>query len=413
MKGNSFLNLMPVDEALDVFSGFQRVQGQERVPLGESVGRVTADSVSSPEAIPQFARSLMDGYAVRSSDVASARETSPVFLEVVGSVTMGAASDVVPGPGQAVAIPTGAMMPDGCDTVVMVEHTRELADGRIEVLKTSAPGQHVLRTGNDFSKDQTLLGQGHRICELDLGALAACGVSEIQVVPKPRVAILSTGDELVDLKESPSAGQVRDTNALTLAAQLQRVGATAIVKGRVRDEYEKLLRATSSACSDADMVLLSGGSSVGARDHTAGVLRELSGKDLLLEGVAISPGKPTLLANIGGVPVFGLPGHPVSSFVVMHALVSPLVRILAGDNEVPLTSYIEGRLRYNARAAPGRETWVRVLVEKDEHGQYSVLPIHGESAVYSSLLQCNGLLRIPANTEGYAKDQMVTVEVLR
>ncbi len=411
--GQSFLNLMPVDEALGIFEQFHAVSRLEKVPLGKSVGRVTAKAIQSPESIPPFSRALMDGYAVRASDVASARETSPVFLEVTGAVTMGSEARLVPGSGQAVSIPTGAMLPEACDTVVMVEHTRELPDGRIEVLKASAPGQHVLKEGDDFPKGQTLLGPGHRICELDLGALAACGVSEIEVVAKPRVAILSTGDELVGLEDTPSAGQVRDTNATTLAAQVERCGVQASIVGRVEDEYKKLLDATSRACSEADMVLLSGGSSVGARDHTANVLKELSGKELLIEGVAISPGKPTLLAKVRKVAVFGLPGHPVSSFVVTHALVSRLIKILSGDKSTAVASFVKGRLEYNARAAPGRETWMRVLVEKGEDGENKVFPIHGESAVYSSLLQCNGLLRIPADREGFAKGEVVSVEVLR
>ncbi len=410
-----FLNLMPVGRIPAVLERFGPIERTETVDLDQAPGRVTAEALKAPEALPPFDRSLMDGYAVRGADVASARETAPVFLEVVGAVEMGAPAGAAIGSGQAVAVPTGAMLPAGADAVVMIEHTRELGDGRIEVLKASAPGQHLLSQGEDLAAGAELLPAGRRLAALDLGALAACGLARIPVVARPTVAILSTGDELV-APHTPAPlepGKVRDTNASTLAAQVRAAGGQPLLAGRVADVRTELREATDRARRGADMVLLSGGSSVGARDHTASVLSELAGADLLVEGIALSPGKPTLLADLDGVPAFGMPGHPVSSFVVFHVVVRDLLARLAGERRPRPRPSLTGTLTANVPGSPGRETWLRVRIEAGPSGEPRVVPVPGTSAVYTSLLSSDGLLRVPAEQEGFAAGQTVTVEVLR
>jgi molybdopterin molybdotransferase len=411
--GSLFLELVPVAEAAARLERFTPIERRESVALAAAAGRVVARTLTAPEALPPFDRSLMDGYAVRSADAAAARETAPVFLAVTGEVEMGRSAAGTLGPGQAMAVPTGGMLPAGADAVVMIEHTRELPDGRIEVLKSVAGGQHVLPAGDDITAGATLLAAGHRVAALDLGALAACGVCSLEVFERPRVAILSTGDELVAPEERPGPGQVRDTNAVTLAAQVEHAGGRARLADRVVDDYAALLAATEAARREADLVLLSGGSSVGARDHTARVLRELSGGGLLLEGIAISPGKPTLAAAVDGVPVIGMPGHPVSSFVVFQVIIAPLLRRRGGELQPPPRPRVRGRLTANAPAAPGRETWLRVRLQPNAGGPPAVVPVPGSSAVYASLLGSDGLLRIPAEREGFARDEEVEVEVLR
>ncbi len=410
---DGFLELMPARRVGEVLARFGAIGRTERVALDDAPGRVCAAAVCAPEDLPPFDRSLMDGFAVRAADVASARETSPVFLDMVGEVQMGEEAGVLIGPGQAAAVPTGAMLPRGADAVVMVEHTRELPDGRIEVTRPSAAGQHVLRAGEDVAAGEELVPAGRRLAPLDLGALAACGVTGVQVFCLPRVAVLSTGDELVDPQRNLRPGQVRDTNATTLAAQVRAAGGEPFFAGRIADEFDELREATDRARREADLVLLSGGSSVGVRDHTARVLQELSGAELLIEGIAVSPGKPTLLADLDGVPVFGMPGHPVSSFVVFHVVVAPLLRRLAGQADPARPHVRAGTLTVNAPGSPGRETFLRVRLEEVPGGGLEVTPVPGTSAVYSSLLQSDGLLRVPAEQEGWASGERVEVEVLR
>ncbi|MBN2497021.1 MAG: molybdopterin molybdotransferase MoeA [Deltaproteobacteria bacterium] len=409
----SFLQLLPVEEALARLDRFRPVSRRERVGLTAACGRVLAGAVASSEPVPAFARSLMDGFAVRSGDVASARETAPVFLRRIGAVEMGRPAGLTIRSSQAAAVPTGAMLPEGADAVVMLEHSRELAGGQVEILRASAAGEHVLAAGEDLLPGASLCAAGQRLEPLDVGALAACGAVEVEVFCRPRVAVLSTGDELVDAAARPGPGQVRDTNALVLAAQVIRAGGEALLCGRVPDEPGALIRTTRQAREQADLVLLSGGSSVGVRDHTAAVLAELSGVELLIAGVAISPGKPTLLADLDGVAAFGMPGHPVSSFVVFHVLVAPLVERLAGLCGRGRRPTVRGRLADNAPAAPGRETWLRVRLERETDGEQRVVPLAGSSAVYTSLLRSDGLLRIPAGQEGWAAGEEVDVELLR
>ena len=411
--GQGFLHLMSSQQVPRVLSRFLPIGRTEQIALADCPGRVVAAAVLAPEALPPFDRALMDGYAVRAAEVASARETSPVFLEVVGAVPMGVRAEPQVGPGQAVAVPTGGMLPEGADAMVMVEHTRELPDGRIEVSKASAPGQHILHRGEDLAKGDALLPVGRRVATLDLGALAASGVTELAVYARPRVAILSTGDELVSPDEIPRQGQVRDTNASTLAAQVRASGGLPSFAGRVVDDYQALREATRRACEQADLLLLTGGSSVGARDHTAQVLRDLAEADLLIEGIALSPGKPTLLADLAGVPAFGMPGHPVSSFVVFHTVVAPLVRRLGGLIDPQRPRVVRGRLTANLPGSPGRETWQRVRLVEEPDGALCVKPVPGTSAVYTSLLASDGLLRIGADQEDWAKGEEVEVEMLR
>lgn len=410
--GEEFLELIPIGEAARRLERFAPVARRESLAPDEAVGRVLAQDLVAPEDLPAFPRALMDGFAVRASDVAAARETSPAVLERVGEVSMGAPARAAVGPGQAVAVPTGAMLPAGGEAVVPIEHTRPLG-GRIEILRAAARGAHILGQGADLGRGALLKTLGTRLQALDLGALLAVGLTEVPVFARPRVAIVSSGDELVAPGQPTAPGQVRDTNALTLAAQVRLAGGEPILQGRCPDDRAQLEAACRAAAAQADLVLLSGGSSVGARDLTAEVLRTLAGQDLLVHGIALAPGKPTLAADLGGIPVLGLPGHPVSSFVVFHVLVRPLVQRLGGQSlpERPRTS--RGVLAQNAPGQAGRETYHRVRLTDRPDGQVQVDVLPSTSAVYTSLLRSDGLLRVPAEAEGFAAGDEVDVEVLR
>jgi molybdopterin molybdotransferase len=408
-----FLTLVPVSEALARWQRFGPIARTERVPLLAAVGRVSVAEVLAPEPLPGFDRALMDGFAVRARDTAGARETSPQVLTLAGEVTMGRPPPGSLEPGQAMAVPTGGMLPAGADAVVMIEHTRPLGAGAVELCRAAAPGEHVLGAGQDAAQGSRLLPAGRLLAPADVGPLAAVGLTSLEVRGRPRVAILATGDELVAPEDTPGPGQVRDTNALVLAAQVGALGAEPRVCKRAPDDLEALSRAVRAALAEADLVLLSGGSSVGARDHTARVLAALSPEGLLLAGVAIAPGKPTLAAAAGAKPVLGLPGHPVSSFVVLHVLVAPLVdRLLglAGPRARPTT---RGVLTHNAPAAPGRETWLRVHLDPRAAPAPRVTPLTGDSSAQAAWLSCDGLLRVPAGREGFAEGDEVAVELIR
>ncbi len=409
--GSEFLNLLSVDEVLRLFVRFRPVERTESVPLLQAVGRVAAEPVVAPEALPAFPRALMDGYAVRAADVASARESAPVLLPVRGEVRMGEAAAVEVGPGQAVRVHTGAMLPAGADAVVMIEHTRPAGDS-VEITRAAAAHDHVLLPGEDLARGIQMFPAGRRIAPLDVGALAATGITQVRVRARPLVGILSTGDELVDMTQAPGPGKVRDTNAPVLSVQVLMAGGTPVMLPRVADDVQALEQAVQQARSRVDLLLISGGSSVGERDHTADVLARMGPAGLLVHGIAIAPGKPTLLADIGGIPAFGLPGHPVSSFVVFAVVVAPLLRRLAGEARAPLPRTRKVRLRANVLAMGGRETYVPVRLE-EERGALRATPVLWNSAVFTSLLFCDGWVRIPAGREGYAEGDEAEVELLR
>ena len=275
----------------------------------------------------------MDGYAVRARDTFGASVGAPQYLEIKGEVAMGAAPERGVGPGEVLRVPTGAMLPDGADAVVMIEYTAEHPDKTLEVRRAVAPGENVLTPGEDVRAGELLFEAGTRLRPQDIGLLAALGVTRLTVYQKPRVAILSSGDEIVPIDQRPRPGQVRDANAYLAAAQVQAWGGLPLIKGIIPDDFAALRAALAAALAEADLILISGGSSVGVRDLTLTAIQDLPGAEVLVHGVAIRPGKPTILAAVGETgakPLVGLPGHPASAAVVMEVLGRPLLAHLAG-----------------------------------------------------------------------------------
>jgi molybdopterin molybdotransferase len=401
-----FFQVLTIDAVLALKERFDPV-GSESVPLDTALGRVLAENTVSPADIPGFKRATMDGYAVRAASTFGASESSPAYLEVTGAVAMGQTPDFGVGPGQAARIATGGMLPAGADSVVMVEHTESLGEKTIEVHRSVAPGQYMVGRDEDASQGQLLLPAGCVLRPQEIGLLAAVGRYQVVVHRRPRVGILSTGDELVPCDADPVPGQIRDINTHTLAALVREAGAEPAVYGIVKDRYELLFEAFGRALKENDMVLVSGGSSVGMRDLTLDVLEALEHSRILFHGVSIRPGKPTILAQCDTKAFWGLPGHVASAMVVFKVLVRPLLNHVGGRKSEAAVTF-KARLSRNLASAQGRVDFVRVrLVVKD--GEQWAEPILGQSGLIRTMVEARGLVAIDLNSEGLEQGAQVDV----
>ena len=404
-----FLEAVTPDEARRILSRFPAITRREQIELADANGRVLCEDVLVPEPLPAFDRSLMDGYAVRARETFGAGESSPAYLALAGRIAMGATA---PGPlpeGAAFEISTGGSMPAGADAVAMIEHCREAGAAQVEVGRAVVPGENVLKAGEDLAVGAVLVRRGRRLRPQDVLALASLGVGEVHVFARPRVAILSTGDELVPVDVKPGPGQVRDANGWALAAQMEEAGATAVRLGICRDEPVLLEAAVRTALPEVDALFVSGGSSQGARDSTAQVLARFGPPGVLAHGISVAPGKPTILAGAGAKPLLGLPGHPVSSLVVTRLFVNPLLRRLGGESGPldPFAGRIKATLARSVASKPGREDWVRVSLADGV-----AEPLLKGSGAVSTALRADGLVCIPLDAEGLAAGAEVEVALL-
>jgi len=392
-----FFHVVDLEEARARAGGFATV-GTERVPLADARGRVLATEIAADADLPGFRRSTMDGYAVCASSTFGASDSAPALLTVVGSVEMGVAAEGRVGPGQAVRILTGGMLPDGADAVVMVEHTEPIDEATIEVTRAVTPRQNVVEPSDDVARGDRLLEPGTRLRAQEIGLFAALGITEVEVFARPVVAILSTGDEVVPIEATPGPGEIRDVNAHSLAALVETTGGVPRPLGIVRDDFETLLAACRDALTGADVVLLSGGSSVGQRDLTLDVLEALPGSRVLCHGVAIKPGKPTILAEVDGKAFWGLPGHVASAMVVFHVLVRRHLERIAGIRPRPEIR-VPATLTRNVASVHGRRDYVRVRLEERD-GKLHAIPVLGKSGLIRTMVEADGLVEIDRDTEG-------------
>ena len=403
--------MVGLDEALSHVSRFEAV-GAELVSLADATGRILAEPLAAPTDLPGFRRSTMDGFAVVAASTFGASEAAPALLELVGSVAMGEVPSLPVGRGEAVALPTGGMLPPGADAVVMVEHTESLDATTLEVSHSAAPGQNVIEPSEDAARGEILLQRGAALRPQETGLLAALGLGSVPVFRRPIVAILSTGDEIVPVEVEPRPGQVRDVNSHSLAALVGQAGGVARSLGIVPDRLDDLLLAARAALEAADMLLISGGSSVGTRDLTVDVLEALPDSELLVHGVAIRPGKPTLLASVGGKAVWGLPGHVASAMVVFHTLVRPVLRRVAGlERDRKPEALVRATLSRNLSSVHGRVDFIRVRLDGPPD-RLEAVPILGRSGLVRTMVEADGLLRIERNTEGLEAGTEVSVLLL-
>jgi len=409
MKG--FFQLISTGELLALMDRFHPLD-YERIQLDESLGRTLAEDVTAPEPLPPFSRSTMDGFAVRARDTFGCSESEPAILTVAGEISMGQSGQSQSlDPGQACIIWTGGELPAKADAVVMVEFTSELDDRTIEIFRPVAPGENVIRCGEDYQRGSVVLRKGQVLRPQDLGVLAGLGIADVAVHRQPVVAIISTGDELVGVDEPLVPGRIRDINSTTLAALVRECGGRAVPLGIIGDDRKDLYDACRKAMDlHADIILLSGGSSVGQRDFTLQVFKDFEACELLAHGVSIRPGKPTILAQKDNVALLGLPGHVASAIVVFHLFVRPLMRRLTGREGDGLRR-IRAAATEQIPSAIGREDYVRVTVLKEEEGQpFEATPVYGKSGLLKPLVRADGLLVIDRDTEGL--DAGETAEVI-
>jgi len=383
----------------------------EWAPTAEASGRVTFSAVVSPENLPAFPRSTVDGYAVRARDTYGASDTLPMYLALVGEAPMGRAPDFTVGPGQAGLIHTGGMLPEGCDAVVMLENVQEARPGEIEALKAVAVGENILLPGEDVKKGDSLLPEGTILRPAEIGGLMALGLTRVEVAARPRVGILSSGDEVIAPDSAPAPGQVRDINSYSLGALAAQHGAIPQVYGIIPDRALELKETLVRALAECDLVVITAGSSASARDLTAQVIQEVGTPGVLVHGVNVKPGKPTILAVCGGKAVIGLPGNPVSALVIAGIFVVPVIERLLGIRKKPFRPFIPARLTSNLASQAGREDWVLVRLVPSQSG-YLADPIFYKSNLIFSLSKADGLVHIPAAANGLPVGELVEVELL-
>jgi molybdopterin molybdotransferase len=412
--GREFFTTRTVAEAASGFRPRRRTT-VETIPLAEALRRVPAGPVTAPHPLPGFARSTVDGYAVRAADTYGVSEGLPGYLTVTGAVLMGTEPDVTVTPGTAVAMPTGGALPAGADAVVMIEYTAEAMPGTIEVVRPVAPGEGVVRADEDAAVGQEIIPNGRVLRPQDLGMLAAAGVTSVRVHARPVVAIFSTGDEVVAPDtETLRPGQVRDATAAALAALVTDAGGVPVYGGIIPDDQGALEKALREALGTSDMLVVSAGSSVGLRDETASAVARLGEPGIWCHGLAIKPGKPTLLAECAsvpggpGVPVIGLPGNPRSALVVFRLIGMPLVRLVGGCTVPPPEASTRARLARDLASATGRLDVVQVTVRAGV-----AAPLFGVSALLSVLTAADGYVVVPEEATGLDAGTEVDVTLYR
>lgn len=397
--------LLSADEARrQFFDAWTPAFEREVVDTPDALGRVLAKEVRSPEDLPPFRRSLMDGFACRASDIASV----PTALKLVGEVLMGQLATQTVGPGEAVRVPTGGALPEGADVVVPIEQAEATADS-VTIQAALIAGRHLVERGEDVTAGAALLNEGHRLRPADIGALMGLGILSVIVYRLPKVGIISTGDEVVPSDQTPPPGKIRDLNSYSLAASVRQLGAIPHRYGIIPDDEPTLLAAARKALDENDMVLFNGGTSVGVKDVVAPVIAQLGSPGVLVHGVDIRPGKPTIFAVCDGKPVFGLPGQPVSVINTFEQFVAPVLRrMLKHPDHVPS---VRARLVEAVKSADGREDHVRARLERREDGWWAH-PIAGVSAMITTMTKADGIFVIPSGSAGFAQGEAVEVRLI-
>jgi molybdopterin molybdotransferase len=427
-----FLTLLPPDQAREKLLAHlppPRLDS-ESLSVDSALGRVTAEDVVAPHPLPEFPRTTVDGYAVRARDTFGATDSLPAYLHLIGEVPMGDSASFEIGAGQCALIHTGGMLPKGADAVVMLEYTQHIVGAglpesesgivdrsrpaptaEIEIFKSVADGENVINIGEDVAKDQVVIPKGTILRPAEIGGLMALGFTSLRVARKPKVGLISTGDEVIEPSQRPRPGQVRDINSYTLGALVEKSGGVAVRYGIFGDQFEVLKEAAAKALTECDVVIITAGSSASTRDMTAEVIHQLGEPGVLVHGINTRPGKPTILGVCNGRAVIGLPGNPVSALVNGYLFVVPVIETLLGAQPKPKAS-VQAKLTVNLPSQAGREDWwpVKLIVNRQASNvSYQAEPIFGKSNLIFTLASADGLLKIHPDATGLSAGEIVDV----
>jgi molybdopterin molybdotransferase len=376
----------------------------EKLRLEECYGRILAKDIASQEDLPAFSRSTVDGYALNSADTFGAKETSPAYITVRHEIFMGTAPEFSIKRTEAAKMPTGGMLPEGTDSVVMLEHVQVISDDMIEVMRSAAPGENVIQKGEDVQRGEVIIKKGRRLRPQDIGALAGTGITEIEVFKRPVVSIILTGDEIVPADTILKLGQIRDINSYTLSGLIIDCGGIPVKKGIFKDDYNVLKNAVIEALDSSDIVLISGGTSAGTKDMTADIINDIAKNynaknGVLFHGVSVKPGKPMIGGIINNKPVLGLPGHPAAIVVCFDLFIRPVMEKLMGVDQKrlfikPITANITAKMAKSIASSAGREDHIRVYIEEKD-GELCAFPVLGKSGLITTLVKADGIVVIP------------------
>ena len=406
----TFFKVLAPREALNVLLTVNPV-GTEQIPSVRARARVLAEDLRSAVDLPHFHRAAMDGYAVIAKDTFGASQSLPAYLKLAGVIEMGKEAAQPLASGTAMRISTGGMMPPEADAVVMVEYTDETDAGLVEVHRGVSPWQNVIQIGDDIKKGELVFPRGRRLRAHDLGALTGVGIASIPAFKKPRIALISTGDEIVDVDTEPMPGQVRNINQHSLAGLIEECGGELKDWGVIRDDRKALRDAIAAALEWSDLVLLSGGSSMGVKDIALETILSFPDSQFIFHGISIAPGKPTIFAKACGKPILGLPGYPVSALVIFDLFAGPLIRRLGGENIDALAKFsrtARAVLKTNVASQIGREDYVRVALERKNDGLVAV-PLPSKSGAIFTLVKADGMVRVDMNQDGLEQGEEVEV----
>ncbi len=408
-----FLELVTPDEALRIlFNSISPGIKSKVVKTEDALGRITAENILSTQDLPDFRRSTVDGYAVNAKDTHGASESLPAYLKVAGEVPMGAAPDFRLVGKVCSIIHTGGMLPDGADSVVMLEDTQILDAGELEIYRSVAVSENVIEIGEDVKTGDIVIPKGIALRPAEIGGLMALGITSLKIARKPSFAILSSGDEVIPPSQTTKPGQVRDINSYTLGSLIQVFGGESIHYGIIPDNRNDMLTAMEKALQECDHLIVTAGSSASSRDLTADIIDSMGDPGLLVHGVSIKPGKPTIFGVSGDQVMIGLPGNPVSALVIAYILVAPIIEAYLGlDPEKPKPS-LQAKMTVNVASQAGREDWIPVRLIKTSRDEYLAEPVFGRSNLIFILTRSDGLIKIPAATTGIEAGSVVTVRLI-
>jgi len=382
----------------------------EIVPLHDALGRVNSMDIYSPTDVPPFNRASMDGFAVIAKDTIDAEEAHPISLEVVGEITAGYVYDGRIQSGQCVEISTGAPMPDGADAVVMVEYTNRQKD-QTKISRAVTPSENTMAAGTDIQSGERIVPVNRVLTSRELGVIAATGIHQVEVLKKPKIALFSSGDEIIPPGSELKPGKIYDINSTSILTSLLENGADPDFRGIIKDIREDIATQLHRAMTDSDLVIISGGTSAGMGDMLYEVIDELGDPGLLVHGVKVKPGKPTILAVCDGTPIIGLPGYPASALSILQLFVIPLVRQFAGLSPQPTGSIVKAITNQRIRSAEGRYEFKPMYLLQGSDG-WIAFPVPGGSGAITSIALADGFVQIPENTHFIAAGSEIDIHLI-